>query len=256
MTAGGGAQEQARAASARVERKRRELAAAEQQAAAWSAGAEGERLVAAELEQLRPYGWRVMHDVHWPGRPKANVDHVLVGPGGVVVVDAKNWSSSVTVSTDGLRAGGYRKTRECESVASQVAAVAALLEPRHRTTVRGVMCMVQQDLAPLPTSGITVLGRLQVTGFLRELPIRLSPSEVLAIAEYLQRMLSGPVSPSQWTTGHALAAAPPGPVEPRPRRQVQAQRTKPRATGVKVAGVVALALTAPVWMSVLLSLLR
>lgn len=46
VTAGMGAEEQARLAARRVEEKRRELERAEQQLHAWSAGAEGERLVA------------------------------------------------------------------------------------------------------------------------------------------------------------------------------------------------------------------
>ncbi|WP_407923750.1 nuclease-related domain-containing protein [Arthrobacter cheniae] len=34
------------------------------------------------MRQLELQGWRMLHDVHWPGRPKANIDHIAVGPGG------------------------------------------------------------------------------------------------------------------------------------------------------------------------------
>ena len=33
--------------------------------------------------------WTVLHDVRWPGRKKAKLEHVVIGPGGVFVVDTK-----------------------------------------------------------------------------------------------------------------------------------------------------------------------
>src|SRR6478735_1410466 len=92
MGAGDGAAEQSRLAAERVARLKRRLDEVEHSTKAWDAGAVGERMVADKLSELVPRGWYVLHDVHWPGRPKATLDHVLVGPGGVVVVDSKNWT--------------------------------------------------------------------------------------------------------------------------------------------------------------------
>lgn len=92
----------------------RQLAAARAREHAWSAGADGEEQVADALTGLEQLGWVVLHDVAWPGRPRANLDHVLVGPGGVLVVDTKNWSGTVAVdAARGLRSNGCRKTRRC-----------------------------------------------------------------------------------------------------------------------------------------------
>jgi hypothetical protein len=49
-------------------------------------GFEGERYVAAELNELIAEGFRVFHDVPFD---KYNLDHVLVGPSGVFVVETK-----------------------------------------------------------------------------------------------------------------------------------------------------------------------
>ncbi len=104
--AGAGAQaravrleEQLASARAALAEHERRVAALEEDLRRWRAGAEGERLVADELDQLAASGWRVLHDVRWPGRPVANLDHVAVGPGGVVVVDTKNWSRAATERT-------------------------------------------------------------------------------------------------------------------------------------------------------------
>ena len=80
-----------------AERKAEMLrASGDADAAAWAAGAEGERRVADALRAL-PVPWVVLHDrLLRPGVTESNLDHVLVGPGGVILVDAKNWGGSVT----------------------------------------------------------------------------------------------------------------------------------------------------------------
>lgn len=63
----------------------------------WELGAWAEQWTAKELRPLRPHGWAVLHDrlLH-PDRPQ-NVDHVLVGPAGVYILDSKRWPGTVHV---------------------------------------------------------------------------------------------------------------------------------------------------------------
>jgi hypothetical protein len=49
-----------------------------------------EQWTASELRRLRRRGWRVVNDVPLEGR---NLDHLLIGPGGVVAVETK-WSAT------------------------------------------------------------------------------------------------------------------------------------------------------------------
>src|SRR4051812_48355601 len=53
-------------------------------------GATAETWTAAELRRLRRHGWRMINGLVLPGR---DVDHLLVGPTGVIVVETK-WSST------------------------------------------------------------------------------------------------------------------------------------------------------------------
>ena len=80
-----------------AERMAQRLAASGDAAAgAWAAGAAGERRVAAALETLPP-DHLVLHDrLLLPGLSESNLDHVVVGPSGVLLVDAKNWAGNVT----------------------------------------------------------------------------------------------------------------------------------------------------------------
>ncbi|MFD7099860.1 nuclease-related domain-containing protein [Streptomyces xanthophaeus] len=58
----------------------------------WYAGLEGERRVGRELERLSTLGWRVLHGIE-----KSNggdIDHLLIGPGGVFSINTKNHQGS------------------------------------------------------------------------------------------------------------------------------------------------------------------
>lgn len=224
MSAGDGAKEQVTRRARKVERLRRDqesagatrsqmeaaLERAQRDLRNWSAGAEGERMMAQTLEALGQFGWTALHDVHWPGRPQASIDHVAVGPGGVAVIDTKSWTDEVSLRDGVLWQNGFRRDRELEGAARATAAVTALLVPSYRSAVFGLICLVgqDQDLAPAG-SGVRVVGRAQLTSFLSGLPVRLSPSDVADLGRLLTRELTGRSSPVQTTTTHA--EGPPAP---------------------------------------------
>ncbi|MFJ6280212.1 nuclease-related domain-containing protein [Arthrobacter subterraneus] len=187
-------------AKERVEKLRRELVRAEQQLHAWETGALGERIVAERLAELESEHWRILHDVHWPGRPKANLDHVVVGPGGVVVLDTKNWTGTVELRGGELRQNGYRTAR-IDSVLDQASAVSALLEPQHRHLTAGWICLVgQADLAGRTNSGVRIEGAGTLIPALRSLPTVLDIVAIDVVARHLEDLLAGDQSPGLWTT--------------------------------------------------------
>ena len=131
----------------------------ERSAAAWDKGWQGEQLVGAQLDLLRADGWHVLHDVRWPKRPRANIDHVAVGPGGVLVVDAKNWSGELTVVGGRLRQDRSPRDREVTAVAEAGRAVAGQLDLPWALHVIPVLC------ATTPVSGGSQrLGETTVLG--------------------------------------------------------------------------------------------
>jgi hypothetical protein len=52
----------------------------------WDRGATGEEFVGRVLAQKEAEGWRALHDVSF-GR--GNIDHIVVGPGGVFAIETK-----------------------------------------------------------------------------------------------------------------------------------------------------------------------
>ena len=260
MGAGDGAAEQSKLAAERVARLKRRLDQAERTTKAWDAGAAGERVVAEKLSELVPRGWYVLHDVHWPGRPKANLDHVLVGPGGVVVVDAKNWTGEVKVSSGVLWQGRYARTQAVEGALAQCAAVASVLAPPHRRMVRPLICMAAQpDLFGVTNSDVAVVGAQRVVGAIEALPAVLDQQSVVGLYAQLGQQLTHeqepgitafrsvrpgtvvkPADPRRASPG---ADGHPDPAEPRPvparsvsSRQAPSRTGSPR-TGAPGAGV-------------------
>jgi hypothetical protein len=70
------------------------------EAVAWRRGAAGERRTARLLGPLEGQGWVVLHDLAVPGS-RANVDHLVIGPGGVFVVDSKQYSGRLQLDSSG-----------------------------------------------------------------------------------------------------------------------------------------------------------
>ena len=64
-----------------------------------AAGCRGERAVCGALSRLALSGYHHLDDLKWRADPdnRANVDHLVIGPSGVYVVDAKNWAGRIEV---------------------------------------------------------------------------------------------------------------------------------------------------------------
>ena len=69
---------------------------------AWRRGYEGERVIGELLESDLSDKFHVFNDLHFPGL-RANIDHIVVGPTGVFVLDTKNWRGVVEWDADGKK---------------------------------------------------------------------------------------------------------------------------------------------------------
>ncbi len=58
------------------------------EADSWREGLVGERIVGRELKRLSAHGWRALHSIPLPR--DVDVDHLLMGPGGVFAINTKS----------------------------------------------------------------------------------------------------------------------------------------------------------------------
>jgi Nuclease-related domain len=102
-----------------------------EQARTWQRGAAGERRTARLLDRLTGDGYVVFHDLAVPGNTGANVDHLVIGPSGVFVIDSKQWTGQVQQGADGLAwHNHYRLDRTLETVRWEAETIGRLLGTR------------------------------------------------------------------------------------------------------------------------------
>lgn len=105
---------------------------------AWRQGAEGEAATARTREiRLQRSDVVVIHDRRIPGRGRANIDRLAIGPGGVTVIDSKSSRGRVQLSAVGivnrrelLLVDGRDRTSQLDALERQIARVANVLD-RH-----------------------------------------------------------------------------------------------------------------------------
>lgn len=122
-----------------------------QSTTAWKTGAEGEERVGEVLADVA--GIEVLHDRHWPGTRNANLDHIVVGPSGVFVIDAKKYQGKIELVDKGswlssdwcLYVNGRNETKRVDSVLAQVDAVRGVLGTFADVPVSGVLCFIGAD---------------------------------------------------------------------------------------------------------------
>lgn len=121
---------------------------------AWERGAIGEERLGTRLDALASSTRRVLHDRRIPGS-RANIDHLVICPQGVVVIDAKRYRGTPRLRIEGgflsprvekLMVGRRNCTALVDGVLKQVERVSAILHPEHaEVPVIGMLCFVDAD---------------------------------------------------------------------------------------------------------------
>lgn len=121
---------------------------------AWASGAVGEQRLGAFLEKGAGSTFRVLQDRRIPGS-RANIDHLVICPAGVFVVDAKRYQARrpelrvgggiLRPRVETLMVGGRDRSTLVDGVLKQVGLVQAALRGYVEAPIRGVMCFVDAD---------------------------------------------------------------------------------------------------------------
>lgn len=118
---------------------------------AWAKGARGEMELAEALEGLLDVV--VLSDRRVPGT-RGNIDHLVIAPAGIFLVDAKRYDGSLRIRDKGgifrrderLYVGGRDCSRLVDNMGWQVKAVETLLESvGHKVAVTPVLCFIGVD---------------------------------------------------------------------------------------------------------------
>jgi hypothetical protein len=152
-------------------------------AVAWRRGAAGERRTARLLGPLQRQGWAVLHDLAVPGS-RANLDHLVIGPGGVLVIDSKQYRGRLRLDASGrLWHGRYPLAPTLRAVSFEADQAAQVLTDPDVVVVPVMAVHGSQVPWGKVVDGVPVVAGRRLPSMLRALPAVLGPERVAALAD-------------------------------------------------------------------------
>jgi hypothetical protein len=150
---------------------------------AWAQGAEGEEVVGEILEGLEADGWQVIHDVSF-GR--GNIDHIVVGPGGLFTVETKSRRGRILLDNlePKMFAQSYAEKKTLERITGME--VEALLVFSQAYVI---------DKVPAKRSGVTIVPARMLTWFFSRRRPTMSVEQADEIYDRLCLAVGQPPSP-------------------------------------------------------------
>lgn len=161
----------------------------------WREGADGEKATAKALRPLFRAGWVVVHDVD-RGHGRGNVDHILVGPAGIFVLDSKRLRGLCSVE------GGVLSVR-CREDPDDVYA-RDRLAPRAKATAAELRRKLQDEVSvrlwvqpvivlwanfeqrSILSGGVAWISGRHLAATLEKRPVQLTPREVQSVVDALR----------------------------------------------------------------------
>jgi Nuclease-related domain len=153
-------------------------------AIAWRRGAAGERRTAALLKPLERHGWAVLHDLAVPGS-QANIDHLVIGPGGVFAIDSKQYRGRLRLDPSGRLWHGRYLLAPALRAASWEADQAAKLLPDPGMAVVPIVAVhgAQVPWGKVVIDGVPIVPARRLPSMLCQLPVVLGPERVAWLAD-------------------------------------------------------------------------
>jgi hypothetical protein len=184
----------------------------------WRTGWEGERRTAGALAPLRRSGCVLFHDLPDRDRTgrinKANIDHVVVSPGGVFLLDTK-WlggevsiiGSNVRVTRRGFEDDSYNSCLERPVKASSARLQEDIASLTGISFVHPVIVFWSDfEAGIVERGGVTYVHGSRVAGWLLARNRRLTPVQVADVAACIVSQRPPGAGP-WWTRAHKLLSA-------------------------------------------------
>jgi len=155
-----------------------------------SAAASSEIRLAHTLAVLEFRGYYLLADRRWPGSRKAQVDFIVVGPGGVFIVDAKQWRD--------VHIENGQVFRDQDDVTDDFARIADLADST-RTSLADLglspgevhayaVFTNQRAMKAIDLYGVTLLSESDVVTSISRMGNRLTPTQIERIIDTLESL--------------------------------------------------------------------
>ena len=168
----------------------------------WEPGAARGRAITQYLAEL-PLAFEVLHDVKLQGTV-AKVDHLVIGPGGVYLIEGSNHTGDITAAKGTLWSGRHPLRRTIDTVRREAKRIEDILG----TTVVPVLCLAHATLPRpiLAISDVVVCDGESLTKVVQELRSPLSADEMRALSAALVPLMR-PEQPAEQVDPPDVATA-------------------------------------------------
>jgi hypothetical protein len=142
-------------------------------------GRSGSDAPPALLGPLERHGWAILHDLAVPGS-QANLDHLAIGPGGVFVIDSKQYRGRLQLDRSGrLWHGRYPLAPTLRAVSFEADQAAQVL-PDPGVVVVPIVAVhgAKVPWGKVVVAGVPVVAAKRLPSMLRQLPAVLGPERV------------------------------------------------------------------------------
>jgi hypothetical protein len=166
----------------------------------WQRGYEGESRTADALTSL-PDGWRIWHDVP---AANGNYDHIVLGPGGLFVLDSKYLRGELRVGSRGpalYRSLDEDAKTDLRGIAHPVTARAAALSSYLRETTRFTQYVhaVVVTWSSFPQQQVvhdrcSYLAGPELVEWVRDQPQRFAPAHTVRLAAAIDDLITLPAA--------------------------------------------------------------
>lgn len=162
--------------------------------------ASGEAATARAIKPLRFQGFTALHDRRLapgavPGIPPVDIEHLLIGPAGVFLLDSKNWMGGPKpqlIGTD-LFVGLDNREAMLKRLGVEAQNLTTALGPKlpRGVKVEPVLVVHTKDLRPTPRflNGVTILLPDQFPSVFGKMRQVMTASQAAKLAEALDRVL-------------------------------------------------------------------
>ncbi len=160
---------------------------------AYRVGAKGEEAIGARIERLTDRGWHVLHSIP-VGKGRSDIDHLLIGPGGVYTVNTKNhpgkkvWVGAQAVLINGQSTRYLPVARfEADRARKLLSQAVGFEVPTKALLVFLTGTVLPQVTIKQVPDEVLVLDRMDVPRVFKRAPARLSAQQVNDIFEQARK---------------------------------------------------------------------
>ena len=153
------------------------------------AAADSEARLGRMLEPLEEQGFHILSDRVWPGSHNASVDFIVVGPTGVIIIDAKSWGD-ISLTDNKILQGGTDITDRFENLASlaeraQVSLAEIGMAPGE---IRVVAVLMGKSRLHGSAGGVDLIGEDAALHYILGRGARLRPGAVDAALRVIEQL--------------------------------------------------------------------